>query len=255
MNSIIDALKSYQSGLAVCWLGNDGWLLSNKGYLIAFDLDLTSSMRMQDSPISPEELADDLDYLFITHGHGDHFHDDTCQKLVNRGLCQFILPKSCKDEANQIGIPTERIFWVKPDQTFNLASWLQVRTFRALHGHIKHSIYKYANLMDCGYLLQFGEKSIFQPGDTVLLQQHLDMEPVDLLFVSPTEHNTHLEDSLSLINATSPNKIFAQHFGTYESNDSNAFWTRGYTEELQMSLPIDIQDKFIIPEQGKIYYI
>lgn len=155
----------------------------------------------------------------------------------------------------EIGIPKERILWVKPELELSLAPWLNVNTTRALHGHIEHSVYEYANMLDCGYRLQFNGRTIFQPEDSVLLHQHLDMGSVDLLFVSLMEHNTYLEGSIYLINAINPGKIFAQHFGTYEIDEDNSYWTVGLPDELCALLPLKLKDSFSIPKQGEIYYI
>ena len=79
------------------------------------------------------------------------------------------------------------------------------------------------------------------------------MEPVDVLFVSPTEHNTCVDDSLKLIRQLSPRLILAQHFGTYQEHPGNLFWTHGYTQELREALPPEQQERYRIPKQGAVF--
>jgi hypothetical protein len=50
---------------------------------------------------------------------------------------------------------------------------LHVEPQRAFHGHWHGSVYRGANLEDCGYLLNLAGERILQPGDTVLLHDHL----------------------------------------------------------------------------------
>lgn len=189
--------------------------------------------------------------LLVSHSHGDHFNGDTCKFLNEHSNCRFILPLSCKAYAQRFGLDENRIVWVVPRQEYELAQWLNIKTIRAFHGHIKHSVYYNANTDDCGYVMNFGGFSIMQPGDTVLLQEHLEMSDIDILFVSPTEHNTHLEGSKNMIESIRPKYILAQHFGTYTVNDKNYFWTRGFPDELCELLPESLQKGFYKPVQGE----
>jgi len=125
----------------------------------------------------------------------------------------------------------------------------------ALHGHHFGSVYKHANFNDCGYMLSGGSKRVFQPGDSVLLHEHLELGDVDVLFVSPTEHNMKIEQSLRLIEATKPLHVFPQHFATYRRTEDNAYWTRGYPDELFAALPAHDKPRYHKLEQGVVFRI
>ena len=129
------------------------------------------------------ELAQHLDVHFISHWHGDHFSSTTSALLAELSDCLFVLPADCVDKAHEIGIPNERIHIVRPDEPFELPGGVSVRPHRALHGEKNFTVYRHASF-DCGYLLEMGGKRIFQPGDTVLLEQHLDLNDIDVLFIS-----------------------------------------------------------------------
>jgi len=229
------------------WAGNAGWLISHENHLIGIDLDLMSD-RLWTLSV---DLTQRLDYFLATHAHGDHYNTQTAQHFAQNSACTFILPKSC--EAS--GIPESRILWAIPGQTLKPCPWLRFDMTHALHGHIQHSIYSGANFDDCGYLIKMGDKRFFHPGDSVLLQEHLEISDIDVLFVSPTEHNTHIEGSRTLIESVNPARIFAQHFGTYPVTEENAFWTTGYEEPLRLSLSSKHCSRFVIPEPGVVYQV
>lgn len=253
MDTIIEC-NPEDSNIRLCWLGNDGWVIHHNGITLAFDLDLMDSYRINESPVTVMELAPCLDYLFITHEHNDHFHDKTADVLNRESNCRFILPESCIEKADSLSIPGERRIIAHPGQPFSLDG-IKVEPVRALHGHIKNSVYMGANLKDCGYTIHQGGMRIYQPGDTVLLHEHFEMQDIDILFVSPTEHNTQVVNSLTMIEAIHPAFIIPQHFDTYPTDEQNYFWTRGYPDELYEALPDDMKQRYIKPVQGEIIVI
>lgn len=252
-NRILEDLLAVETGIGICWLGNLGWLVRAQGLLIAFDLDLDRDSRLHPSPISTEELAPVLDIEFITHGHGDHFSGPTSKMLAQNATCRFVLPANCLDNAREFGIPTSRITVARPHEPFDISD-IHVEPQRAFHGHTNFTVYRRANLEDCGYVITLEGQKLYQPGDTVLLQEHLeDFADVNILFVSPTLHNTHIEASKTLIEAIQPDHIFPQHFGTYVPTEQNSYWTVGYPDELQAALPQPLQERFHKLNQGMVF--
>ena len=81
------------------------------------------------------------------------------------------------------------------------------------------------------------------------------MKNVDVLFVSPTVHNMHIERSLILINQIDPDYIFPQHFDTYITNPNNMFWTKGYPDELKIMLSEKYQSRYHKLKQGEMFVI
>lgn len=229
-NGLKELLNSYNQ-LSILWEGNNGWLIHHDDKLIAFDLDIFNCERITKSTLDLDLLCKKLDMLFITHEHEDHFNTETCRLLNNQSQCIFIIPKSCEEKARSIGIQDNRMLIVEPKKTFS-TDWIFVKCIRAIHGHIDGSVYSGANLYDCGYIVKFGDKTIYQPGDTILLEEHFELNNIDILFVSATDHNTKVENSLKLIRAIKPSYIFPQHHSTYVENEDNIFWTHGYQEDL-----------------------
>ncbi len=247
-------LTSLKAGIGICWLGNLSWLIAAEGTLVATDLDLDPGGRTQPSPIPTEAIAPYLSVHLITHEHGDHFSAPTCRVLAERSGCTFVVPASCVDKARDLGLPSARLCVARPCEPLDVVG-LHVEPVRALHGHLYGSVYRGANMEDCGYLLTIGGQRILQPGDTVLLHDHLELRGVDVLFVSPTEHNMGVERAAVLINALEPAYIFPQHFGTYVETDTNRYWTKGYPDELASVLPRPMRERFHKLAQGEVYVI
>ncbi len=254
MHSNLKQLTSVRSDLAVCWLGNLSWLIYTGTQLIAFDLDLDHDLRTHPSPIPTEEIAPLLKALFITHGHGDHFNLSTAAILAEQSNCLFVIPANCRSKARSVGVPDERIRFAHPREPFDLPG-IHVEPLRALHGDRHQAVYRHANLEDCGYLVTMMGTRILQPGDSVLLQDHLELMDIDILFVSPTDHNMHIKPASILIQALQPKLILPQHFGTYQEAEDNLFWTRGYPDELRDVLPTALQARYRRLEQGEVFEI
>ena len=258
MHPLLHELLAFRDGIGLCWLGNNGWLIRAAGRLVACDLDLDRTGRpgrLRPSPIPTADLAPVLDVVFITHEHGDHFGEATARLLAERSRCTYVVPANCVDRARRYGFPDARLVVARPREPFEIAG-IAVAPQRALHGHTQYSVYRHANLDDCGYLLTLGGHTLFQPGDTVLLQDHLeDLGQVSVLFVSPTLHNTHLAASKTLIEILRPEFVFPQHFGTYQPTEHNRYWTVGYPDELRAALAPDLQQRFHKLDQGEIFRI
>ena len=255
LNPILQKLLAVDHGIGLCWLGNLSWLVRSEGKLLAFDLDLDIDSRLAPSPIATEELAPALDILFVTHEHGDHFSGPTSRILSEKSGCRFVLPANCLVSAAKYGIQDSRIITACPGVSMSVGG-IHVEPVRALHGHTDFSVYRHANLDDCGYVLSLSGLRIYQPGDTVLLHEHLeDFTDVDVLFISPTLHNTHIEDSLTMIRAIQPSRIFPQHYGTYEPTEKNSYWTVGYPDELRDALPDDLRVGYHKLSQGEVFVV
>ena len=52
-----------------------------------------------------------------------------------------------------------------------------------------------------------------------------------------------------------PSPIFPQHFGTFVVKDDNAFWTRGYPDELGLRLSAALQKRYHKLAQGEMFII
>ncbi|MGD0128753.1 MAG: MBL fold metallo-hydrolase [Terriglobia bacterium] len=257
---LLDQIRAHRKGIAVWWMGNDGWLIKSDDILIGTDLDLDPQDKIHTPPLSAQELSPELDVAFVTHHHGDHFNILTLASLAERGHCTFVLPETCLRQASELNIPKERIIVPQPGQPFEVKG-IRVEPLHAIHGNQDFTVLtREADFIDsiahnCGYVFNLQGKRFFEPGDSVLTEEHLNLKNIDVLFVSPTVHNMYIDRSMILINRLEPSYIFAQHFGTYRVTDENRFWTKGYPDELKLRLSRDLQKRFHIPEQGEMIEI
>jgi L-ascorbate 6-phosphate lactonase len=247
---LLDEIRSHRSGLKVWWTGQNGWLIKSDGILMGIDLCLEQEDRQNPSPVSAEELADELDIAFVTHEHGDHFERETSRILAEKSECLFVLPQNCVQIGRELGIPEERIRVAVPRKPFFIKG-IEIKPMRAVHGNPKYAVFEGANFEDCGYLIKAGGISLLEPGDTVLLEDHLFLKHVDVLFVSPTEHNTVIDRSVLLINELEPEYIFPQHRDTFKVTPENRFWTTAYTHEVRLLLSKPLQKRYTILQIGE----
>jgi L-ascorbate metabolism protein UlaG (beta-lactamase superfamily) len=250
-SNLIDEIRAHTKGIAVWWVGHNGWLIKSDEILISTDLPLETKARKAASPITAEELATELDISFVTHEHSDHFERETSRILMEKGQCNFVMPASCLEAAKkEIGIPDDRIVVAEPRNEFDIGK-VHVEAVRAIHGNKNYAVYYEANLQDCGYVITIGGKRFLQMGDSVLLEDQLFLKDIDVLFFSPTEHNTYIERSVILINTLEPDYIFPQHRDTFKVTPENRFWTNAYPYEVKLRLSKPLQDRYHILEMGK----
>lgn len=247
--TLFEQIENHTEGIGLWWAGHNGWLIKSDGLVISTDILLDYDKRIASPPISVEELAKVLDISFITHAHKDHFNRSTATYLVQNSDCIFVMPASCLDVAELLNIPKERIVIARPREPFEIKG-IQVKPLRAIHGNANFSIYYEANMQDCGYLITMDGTTFLQPGDSHLLEDHLFLEHVDVLFFSPTEHNMYIDRSLILINRLNPDFIFPQHHSTVVVNESTRFWAKGYPDEVKLRLSQDLKDRYYILKQG-----
>jgi L-ascorbate metabolism protein UlaG (beta-lactamase superfamily) len=249
--NLLEEIRAHRSGVAVWWLGHNGWLIKSGDTLIGTDLVLEEPNRLFPSPISSVELATELDVSFITHGHGDHFHRATSKALFEQGRCTFVIPRSCVEIARKLEIADARVRVATPrEEPFELAG-VRIQPIRALHGNPKFAVHAQANLEDCGYVITIGGKTFLQPGDSVLLEDHLFLKHVDVLFFSPTEHNMQIDRSVILINELQPDYILPQHRNTYIETPQNRYWTHGYPGEVFTLLSKPLQERYKVMQPGE----
>ncbi|MDA9628529.1 MBL fold metallo-hydrolase, partial [Flavobacteriaceae bacterium] len=164
--------------------------------------------------------------------------------LIEESDCIFVIPESCFEVAKELKIPINRIKTAVPRKEFSI-SGINITPIRAIHGNADFAIYYKANLKDCGYLIEIDEKRFLQPGDSFLLEDHLFLKDIDVLFFSPTEHNMHIKNSLTLINRLKPKYILPQHHSTVKVNPETYFWAKGYQKEVKEKLSEKLKNDII----------
>jgi L-ascorbate metabolism protein UlaG (beta-lactamase superfamily) len=259
-SQLAEQIRSHKNGLAVWWVGNAGWLIKADEVLIGIDLDLSAEEKIAPPLITAQDLAGQLDVAFVSHHHGDHCNVPTLKGLAAGGRTSFVLPRPCLNSVGQLGISQDRIIIPDPGHPFEIKG-VKVEPIHAIHGNQDFTVLtREPDFIDsirynCGYVLSILGMRILHPGDSVLTEEHLGLKNIDVLFVSPTVHNMYTDRSMILINTLQPAYIFPQHFGTYVQTEENAFWTRGYPDELKLRLSRDLQSRYHKLGQGEMFRI
>jgi len=256
----ITQVRSHHQGLAVWWTGNAGWLIKANDFLIGIDLDLGTQNKLEPPPFRAEDLASELDLAIVTHHHGDHCHTPTIRTLAQGHRTRFVLPPKCLAQVGTGFIDPDRVLIPNPGEPFEIGDLL-IEPIHAIHGNQDFTVltrepdFVESIAHSCGYVLTILGTRILHPGDSVLTEEHLELKDIDVLFVSPTVHNMFVDRSMILINRLQPQFIFPQHFGTYRVTEENAFWTRGYPDELKLRLSKDFQARYHKLAQGQKFQI
>ena len=248
---MIDEIRAHKNGIGIWWAGHNSWIIKSGDVVVATDLYLENSLRLAPAPITPEEIASEIDISFVTHAHGDHFNEYTSRVLLKNSSCIFVMPESCVPVARKLNIPEDRMVVTKPRESYEVRG-VPVEAIRAIHGNANFAIYYEANLQDCGYVFSLGGKKFLQPCDTYLLEDHLFLKDIDVLFFSPTEHNMYIDRSVILINTLDPEFIFPQHHSTiaFGEGDKYRFWAKGYPDEVKLRLSGPLQERYHILKPG-----
>jgi len=253
-------IVAHAAGTALWWLGNAGWAIKSGGVLLLIDAviendaqgDVTMSEiglpLVHELPLRAGELGpQDLDLCLVTHAHGDHLAPRTIPVLHERTHCRFVVPRSCRERMLNLGVKPDRIIDAVHGRKI-VHRHVTIEPVKARHGHEHGSVYKEANFQDCGYVIDDGRWRIFHPGDSVLLHEHLEMAPPDVLLVSITEHNTWVHNSALLANLYQPRYIVPMHYDTYARR---IFWTVGDPQTVILHLDPALRDHFVILPQGE----
>ena len=255
-----DSIRAHRQGLAVWWMGNAGWIVKADDVAISFDLELGMSNRLQPRAAAPEDLAAEIDVAFASHHHGDHCNGATIRALAAGSRTTFVLPAACVAALGSFTLPSERLIVPEPLKPFEVKG-IRVEPIHAIHGNQEFTVLTrepdFADKIrsNCGYVVTLGGKRLFHPGDSVLTEEHLGLQNIDVQFVSPTVHNMFTDRSMILINRLQPAYIFPQHFGTYRETDNNRFWTKGYPDELKEKLSAELQARYHKLAIGEQYVI
>jgi len=251
---IAPQLEQSHEGLALWWTGNAGWLMRRGDVLLGVDLILEEEPFLEEfsmdvryqRPVRASDLKA-LDYAIVTHAHGDHFGRITSRVLLEESECRFVLPRSCIAVADELGIPAERRIVAEPGRSIRLDG-VTLHPLHALHGDRYGSVYREASFEDCGYVLDFSGSRVLHPGDSVLLQEHLELKDIAVLLVSITEHNTWIENSARMANHLEPELILPMHYDTYTKD---IFWTIGSPEKVRALLKSAMAKRFRPVRQGE----
>lgn len=167
------------SGMELWWLGQSGFRLrdSKNGAPIFIDPFLSDHAgRTWPSPVQPDDLAG-AGAILVTHEHIDHF-DKPAIKAANEipgAGFMLVLPEPIVDQAEEIGIPRDRIILMQPDKEIDVAG-ARVTAVPACHGLHVSDAYSFGEKISnglvrfLGYVVDLGGVRAYHAGDTIPYQ-------------------------------------------------------------------------------------
>jgi L-ascorbate metabolism protein UlaG (beta-lactamase superfamily) len=178
-------------------------------------------MLMTAPPILATQV-EKLDAVLYTHTDNDHLGPITAKELMNAGA-QFHGTPYVIHELSRLGLPDGRGFSHKPGETFHLGN-LEITLTPAFHPHqlFRTDFESYFKLEDCcGYKIKTQDGVIWIPGDSILMNEHLQMKDIDLMFIDFSDNASHfgLDFSIGLANVLENAELIMYHFATFYGPD------------------------------------
>ena len=229
-----------ETGAAVWWLGQAGFLISQGGLRIVIDAYLSDSLaekyrgkpfpheRMMPPPVAPGDLTG-IDWLLCTHGHTDHMDPGTIPALLaaNPGA-RVLAPRAEAPRAVERGVSLERLTLIDAGETVDLGGVRCTATPAAHEGMTRTE----AGHLFLGYVLRGGGVTLWHSGDTIPWPGQTEwLAPfrVDLALLpvngrdarraaNGVPGNLTLTEAVELADAIGARAMIGHHFGLFDFN-------------------------------------
>lgn len=222
---------------ALWWLTNAGFLINSRGTVLMIDPAIsldpdnpgTSETGMRLLVALPVEASEvpRLDAVLYTHADEDHFAAATARELVPTGAV-FVGPPPVAAELGKLGVPKGRRRTVEIGQAFSIGE-VEITPTPADHPWQLRDPERFGEPWKpadcCGYLVSTPDGTIWNPGDTRLTDDHVQMQGVDVLLldVSRNEYHLGVDNAARLANILDVPHIIPHHYGTYDAPDHPAY--------------------------------
>ena len=153
--------------ITLWWLGHCGFVV--KSFDLAFYVD--PYLTGPNSPLAPHE-ATNADLILCTHTGASHMDPATIPAMLKASAkVRVVLPKSAAAHAQSIGVPYERMTTTDSDlrvEYFKRGLYGRIYSVPSAHPELDWTpIGGYPHL---GYLMRFGESTIYHAGDCGLYE-------------------------------------------------------------------------------------
>jgi len=221
------------------WLGHSGFVVKHQGIVFYVDPCLSTPpgrTRVAEPPLAPEQISN-ADLILCTHAHPTHMDPGTLPAMLKASRrARVVLPKSTAEHADSIGIPYARMTTTD--------SGLRVEYFKGgLYGRV-YSVPSAHPGLDwtplggypyLGYLIRFGEYTIYHAGDCCLYDGIVDrLRPYNVtVALLPIDGNGNLQitEAAQLAEDIGARWLVPMHYGLF-SNDGPVTENRFITHML-----------------------
>ena len=214
-----------QDKTSVTWLGGAGLLINARGTCIMIDpvLEGFDMPVVFEAPVSPADVPA-LDAVLLTHIDNDHFSRPTCHDIS--GVCPaYHAPRYVAKVAREEGLPG---IGHDINETFTVGN-VTCRLTPAWHNWQNDSkkwAYRTWEREDyCGYWMNTPDGSIWLPGDSKLLPEHLEMPQPNLILLDFSDNEWHItfDGAVKLANTYPNARLLCIHWGTVDAPDWSTF--------------------------------
>lgn len=225
---------------AVYWLGEAGVLINSRGTIILIDpvicripdsimpghgwfSEVNANRFLIDLPIDAPHI-ERLDAVLYTHSDDDHMGMLTAPMLRSTG-CAYHATAETARKLTDLGVPDTRIHVHPKLDHFKVGC---VEVVMTIANHPWQSSVPEAfdgwhyTQDDCtGYKLVTPDGVLWVPGDSLLMDEHLQNQDVNLMFIDFSNDPFHFgtENAIRLANALPQTQMVAYHWGTLDMPD------------------------------------
>ncbi|UCC69019.1 MAG: MBL fold metallo-hydrolase [Armatimonadota bacterium] len=222
---------------AVWWLTNAGFLINARGTILMIDPAISVEPDFPDRsetglrllvplPIEAKDIPR-LDAVLYTHGDDDHFARRTAETL-SQTKALFVSPPPVASELASMGVTGDRLRAAAVDESFEVGK-AKITPTPADHPWQLRDPERFGVPWKpedcCGYVIDTPDGRIWCPGDTRLMDHHVQMKGVDLLLldISRSEYHLGVDNAARLANILDVPHIIPYHWGTYDAPDHPAY--------------------------------
>ncbi len=167
-----------ESGVAIWWLGQSGFLVKHTTASLLLDPYLSDSLtrkyastdkphiRMTELAIAPDQLTS-IDIITSTHNHTDHLDSETLGPLfLANPMASFLIPEANRDfVVDRLGCEPNWPIGFAGDDTTTIGE-IEVSAVPAAHNSVDRDDQDRCRYL--GYVVKLGETTIYHSGDTMM---------------------------------------------------------------------------------------
>lgn len=228
---VSDKFFESKTDTRITWLGNAGFLINSRGTIILIDPLISTKPGLPhisecglglkiDLPLTMKQLLR-IDLVLYTHTDIDHLGPITAVALAKHRPV-FIGTQSVSDCLIELGVGSDLIVKGQVGQTIqshDIDFTLTPADHPWQEKAVKPNRLPFEFGECCGFILQTRDGTLFFPGDTRLMKEHLLITDVDFLAldVSTDEYHLNSDGAVELANHLSSALIVPMHYGTFDS--------------------------------------
>lgn len=214
------------------WLGNAGFFINSRGInimvdplLLGFDMPL-----LIDIPIRAEEIPR-LHAVLVTHVDNDHYSIPT-NRILSSVTKEFHSTNYVASLMREEGF---NAFGHNIGQEFSIAG-IRVKLTSADHAWqntMPNRTREFKMEDYCGFWIETADGTIWAPGDSRLLDEHLEMPHADAIFFDFSDSGWHLglDGAVKVANTYPDTPLLLSHWGSVDSPNMKEF--NGNPEDLK----------------------